>query len=236
MAHKWSTAPLSNVALIDLETTGDDPLSDVPIEVAIIRVSSVGKVESTFSTLIHPGDRPISPIASACHHITLETFHTKSLNYMSQLSLESWAILLEDVDYLVAHNAAFDRAFVPIKTIPWICTYRVAKHTMPDAPKFGLQVLRYWLDLPVKAPTKLHPHRALYDTYSLLPLYRFLRQSFTDAELAYMSSQPVLLTTAAFGKHKGTPWQEIPKDYLQWIIKNEFDEDTDYTARYYLAA
>jgi len=220
------------VALIDLETSGDQPPEDVPIEIAIIYMND-RKFDSQYTTLIHPGDRPISPVASACHHLTTKII--KEQVHVSQLSRSAWDLLLGDCDYLVAHNAAFDRAFIPDLDIPWICTYRVAKHVLTDAPKFGLQTLRYWLHLDVSLNGCLYPHRALYDTKVLAELYLYLRKSFTDEELAYMTSQPVLMATCSFGKHRGTPWSDVPRDYLEWICKNEFDEDTAYTARYYLA-
>lgn len=39
-----------------------------------------------------------------------------------------------------------------------------------------------------------------------------------------------------FGKHKGTLWSQVPRDYLDWVVnKSDFtDEDVLYTARHYL--
>ena len=31
----------------------------------------------------------------------------------------------------------------------------------------------------------------------------------------------LLLKTVTFGKHKGTLWGEVPKDYLQWLAKQD---------------
>jgi hypothetical protein len=74
----------------------------------------------------------------------------------------------------------------------------------------------------------------MYDVKCLLALYKHFRKSKSPEEMAYMTQQPVLLSQVTFGKYRGTPWNEVPRDYLKWITKNEFDEDTTYTAHYYL--
>jgi len=38
-----------------------------------------------------------------------------------------------------------------------------------------------------------------------------------------------------FGKHKGTPWRDLPPDYLDWIVnKSDMDEDAKFTAAHWL--
>ena len=60
------------------------------------------------------------------------------------------------------------------------------------------------------------------------------RQSIED--FIKQQSEPVLLHTINFGKHKGRPWSQVPRDYLQGLSRNSegSDEDTKFTVRYYL--
>lgn len=50
-----------------------------------------------------------------------------------------------------------------------------------------------------------------------------------------ITRSPSLLYKCVFGKNAGKLWSEVPKDYLSWIINQDFDEDVKYTAGYYLS-
>ena len=40
-----------------------------------------------------------------------------------------------------------------------------------------------------------------------------------------------------FGKHKGQRYDAAPRDYLEWIVnKSDMDEDTKFSAKYWLSA
>jgi hypothetical protein len=53
--------------------------------------------------------------------------------------------------------------------------------------------------------------------------------------LVGLSDAPVLQRTCDFGKHRGTPWSVVPRDYLQWILRSDIDDpDVIHTARHYL--
>ena len=45
----------------------------------------------------------------------------------------------------------------------------------------------------------------------------------TVAELAQWSDEPPYLTKLTFGKHFGKKFSEVPRDYLEWILRQEFD-------------
>lgn len=218
------------IAVVDLETTGDDPEKDVACEVGAVFLEH-GIATRKYTALIHPGEKSFSPVASASHHLTEETFKTES---SIKIKKKFWKALLSGNDYLVAHNAAFDSSFLPYKKIPWICTYRCAMFLYPDAPKYSLQTLRYFLGLKPAVPAGLHPHRALYDAICAADLFLHMTNTKTADELYAISSQPLLLAKIKFGKHRGTPFSEAPKDYLQWILRQDFDEDVKFTAKHYI--
>ena len=56
-------------------------------------------------------------------------------------------------------------------------------------------------------------------------------------DLIAWADAPNLLGVCQFGnKHRGTPWSQVPKDYLQWMKREvrDMDPDTRYTVEYYL--
>lgn len=220
---------MSIIAVLDLETTGDSP-EDVPVEIGIVYLHN-GSFSSQYHTLINPGKRSIHPCAQASHHITLDDLRKNGLRVKPAF----YKKLVEDCDYIVAHYAAFDKGFLPDLSKPWICTHRCAQHLWPESPKHKLQVLRYYLGLAPQIPSGLHPHRALYDAHVCAALLQRMLEQHTPDELHTMMEQPLVFHQVGFGKHKGEPWADLPMDYLHWILRQDFDEDTKNTARHHIA-
>ena len=221
---------MSLIAILDLETTGDSP-EDVPVEIGIVYLNEANQISSQYHTLIHPGARPIHPCAQASHHITQDDLEL----YGVRPKPAFYRKLVDHCDYIVAHYAAFDKGFLPDLKKPWLCTHRLAQHLWPQSPKHKLQVLRYHLALQPKIPTGLYPHRALYDAHCCAALFQRMLESHTPDELHNLMDKPLLFHQVAFGKHKGTPWADLPMDYLHWILRQDFDEDTKNTARHHIA-
>ena len=221
--------PLINV--IDLETTGLDPEKDRIVEFAVVTIEVIRcTLVNRVSCLTDPGI-PIPPEASAIHHIT-----DGMVRRQPQFG-PSWAELVDEETIRCAHNARFDSAFVPDGGPPWICTFRVAKHLWPDAPGFGNQVLRYWLGLDIGHNGI--PHRALFDaTVTAHILGAAIRQVREEGvsdpvkHLLELTERPALLRTVPFGKHRGELWRDVPRDYIDWVLRKQFDDpDIVHTAR-----
>ena len=128
------------------------------------------------------------------------------------------ATLFARADVLVAHNAPFDRNFLAAvpHTRPWLDTLQLARRLWLDAPGHSNQVLRYWLGLPVAADA---PHHALDDARVTAAL---LLRAFaalpapagsTPATLLAWLATPQPATVMPFGRHKGTPLDQVPADY-----------------------
>lgn len=192
----------------------------------------------------------ISVEARAAHHIT-----DRMLDNVA--NADTWRPTIEkhlfEHGTPVFHNADFDirlmkQTWPGLVIAPHICTYRVALHLWPDAPRHSNQVLRYWLEVEPKIKTNLPPHRALPDvaiTYAILEraitqhngTEQMQGQDLEEAlrQLIQMTNDPVVLHRVRFGKHVDQLWSEVPKSYLSWILRDGgFDADVVYTAKHYL--
>lgn len=232
------------IIVLDTETTGIEPGEAEVIEIGAVSLFNSGRAHEMAAALIKP-TKPIPPETSAIHHLTDEDFLTES--HFRGVP-EAWASLFEmltsklegeDEDYHIdayaAHNADFDSRFLPdINDAPWLCTYRCASHLWPDSPGHGNQTLRYYLGLKPPLPSGLAPHRALYDALVTMTILQQMLQMKSLGELLALQALPILQRKVRFGKHRGALWGETPKDYLQWILKQDFDADVQYTARYWL--
>lgn len=56
----------------------------------------------------------------------------------------------------------------------------------------------------------------------------------TQWEMVRISSNPILLPRIPFGKHKGLPFQEVPPDFLGWLLNTVLDEGMEYTVNSHL--
>lgn len=248
----------NKIVVIDVETTGlwEDG-SEPPriVEVAAVRVdrarpgSSWRVDQRPFSTLVNPGV-PIPVTARAVHHISDDDVGDAP-------SIKEVVGRMLKIDGLVraAHNAEYDSKFfdgIVVDAADWICTLRCSKHVWPDAPGYGNQVLRYWLGLDIlmrenhgtSAALSLPPHRALPDAWVTAHLLVvLLNTGRTPDDLQELTLKPILLGKVHFGKHVGTPWADVPPDYLKWILRGEenvpgsWDPDVIHTAwTYYKGA
>lgn len=221
---------MEQVTVIDTETTGFDPAMNSIVEIAGVEL--IG--DCHFTSLTKPAHR-ITFGAMAAHHITEDMVaEAPALEDVLAANLP----LLQLRTY-AAHNAAFDKSFVPqwMREFAWICTWRCAMVLWPDAESHSNQALRYELDIDVSdfpAAAGNAAHRALYDAWVTRGILREMTKLRTVNELVKMTAEPILLRKVRFGKHVNELWEEIPKSYLRWILTQDFDEDTLHTARFYL--
>jgi exodeoxyribonuclease X len=159
---------------------------------------------------------------------------------------ETWQELKEllksENNILVAHNAQFDMGMLKKEKITsqkYICTLKLARYFDKDGviPQFNLQYLRYYSGLNVEATA----HDALGDIMVLEALFQKIHakavEEFGDEatdKMVEISKNPVLIQVMPFGKHKGQKMDKVPRDYLEWLLTTDLDEDLEYTVGHYL--
>lgn len=224
------------IRIIDLETTGVAS-EDHVVEIGSVDLLPGGTITRHQEHLILP-PCPIPAEARAIHHISdadvaqAKPWHTVCNTFFDRGNCS-------DLVAYAAHNAAFDRQWLPpdlLGNLPLICTYKAAVHIWPEAPRHTNQVLRYWLDLDVDRSIADRTHRAMPDAYVTAHLLREMLKHASTEDLIRWSNEPVLLPKVTFGKHRGQKWDAVPDDYLQWILRQQdMNEDVVHTARHYLA-
>ena len=157
---------LLKAAILDTETTGTNLALDKIIELGIVIVEycpetgQVYRVLETFDELEYPG-MPIPPESTKIHGITDEMVHNTKINdsYVENL--------MADVSLVVAHNAAFDRAFVEsrfpfFQKKAWACSFAQVPWKAEGFGSSGLEFLAYRFGFHFTG------HRASVDCHALL--------------------------------------------------------------------
>ncbi len=220
MAMRAARFSETRFAFVDVETTGMDPLADRVVELACV-VTRAGRRLESYSTLINP-ERPIPAPASAVHHLTDDCVaQAPSLEVVVPCLRE----LVADA-VVVAHNAAFDLAFLPfLRERPTLCSMRFARIAAPEAPNHKNQVLRYHLGVRDPALSRGSAHGAPGDAIVTSLVFdecarRYLTMgSRDDVPLAIRAAMaPHRLRALPFGKHRGKPIGDVPVDYLRWLL------------------
>lgn len=225
------------IAVIDTETTGDSETDQV-CEIAVVGVT-VGGVGRGRDQLIKP-TCSVSPVARGVHHITdeeLECAPTMAALMERRVSLLN---IIRNADYVAGHYVDFDLRLLAQSGFesakPKVCTWICARHLWPDAPAYGNQALRYWLNLDVPR-TKHPPHRAMTDALATAHLLSRMLQTKYVANLVELTVTPVLLTNVSFGKYRGQTWKDVrlkDRGYLSWLLKQDFGPDEKHTAQHWL--
>lgn len=234
---------LSKVTVLDTETT--HLLAE---QAEIVEIASTRRINDQWHStgMLLGANQGIPAAASAKNNISkkmiegLPTFAEKTSEIKSLLS---WP----ENTWYVAHNARYDREVLAMAWVEagdddsvdlctdqsrWICTWRLSRqllaHEYTDC-EYGLNFLRYFLELPV--PDDLRLHRADDDSYLCAVLLEYLidygiEKGFIDEnsdigiQLNKLCWGPINQTVWPFGKNRGKKLTDIPDDYYSWALKN----------------
>lgn len=234
---------MEDLIFLDTETTGNDVKSDRLCQVSY-------KVGNNLYNSYFKPPIPISVKAMSVTHITNKMVEDKE-SFKNSSMKKDLELLLKD-KVMVAHNAMFDKAMLEnegLKVPKFICTLRVSRFFDEDnvIPEYGLQFLRYYLDLEIDAVA----HDAEGDVLVLVALFdrlfskvkeRGLDDEKVIEKMIEISSKPSFFKKFNFGKYKDKDIEEVAKidrGYLEWLLKQKIidggtDEDWIYTLNMYL--
>ncbi len=159
---------------LDLETTGLQPDKDKIIEIAALSVDASGE-KQVFHHLVNP-EVPLPPHITRLTGITPEMVSTAPT--MVELKKDLLQFLGQKV--IVAHNAAFDLAFLekalgfPLPNL-YIDTVELAKLVLPQTSSYSLRNLVRIFKLRAEPV-----HRALPDTTALEKLFYALTETLKE--------------------------------------------------------
>ncbi|WPO66225.1 3'-5' exonuclease [Acinetobacter haemolyticus] len=210
--------------ILDTET---HTLNGLPIEIAYapIEIES-GKLsldkKKIFDQLYQVG-QPISFAAMAVHHILESDLVDRPFYNEFQLPTETTYIIGHNVDYDIA---AIARCGVETSHLKPICTLVLARHVWPDAEAHNISALIYLISKGSdKAREMLKgAHRADADiilTANIL-MHIIHQLDIQNIEQLYVASEEARIPKSiTFGKHKGTAIQDLPTDYVQWLLRQD---------------
>ena len=210
--------------ILDTET---HTLNGLPIEIAYapIEIENAKLIldkSQLFDQLYQVG-QPISYAAMAVHHI-LESDLVDQPQYTEfQLPPSTVYIIGHNVDYDIA---AIARCGVDTTQLKPICTLALARRVWENADAHNISALIYQITKgSAKAREMLKgAHRADADiilTANIL-MHIMHHLQVQDIEQLYALSEDARIPRSLnFGKHKGTAIEELPKDYVQWLLRQD---------------
>ncbi|EKU58263.1 DUF3820 family protein [Acinetobacter courvalinii] len=210
--------------ILDTET---HTLNGLPIEIAYAPIEiENGKLsldkKQIFDQLYQVG-QPISYAAMAVHHILESDLVGQPFYNEFQLPTQTTYIIGHNVDYDIA---AIARCGVDVSQLKPICTLALARHVWENAEAHNISALIYLISKGSdKAREMLKgAHRADADiilTANIL-MHIIHQLNIQDIEQLYVASEQARIPKSiTFGKHKGTAIQDLPADYIQWLMRQE---------------
>lgn len=165
---------ITEIAFIDLETTGLDPSTDRVIEVGVLTYKKGENKASGYSCLANPGTSIPSRITELTG-ITNEMVADKPM---------TGAVIAEFLDAIgdkpvLAYNAKFDVGFLKAEAARIgrsfdnhsVCIMELAKEKHPGLRRYRLQDMCEVLSIQVEPIYQQGPHRAAFDAQRAAHLY-----------------------------------------------------------------
>lgn len=201
----------------DTETTGIKIGKDRIIEIAALDPTQ----DKSFCTFTNP-ECPIPLESTQITHITDDMVADAPL---IRDALQQFVAFCEGDVVLVAHNndgfdkpmleAEFRRANLEMPNWVFVDSLKWARKYRNDLPRHSLQVLRESYGLPAN-----QAHRALDDVIILHQIFSFMIDDLSCETVLELIAQTSSIQKMPFGKHAGKKLEEIPKDYVIWLLES----------------
>ncbi len=159
----------------------------------------------------------------AVHHILESDLVDQPLYTSFELPTDTTYIIGHNVDY---DMAAIARCGVETQDIKAICTLALARKVWPQADAHNISALIYLISKGSDKARELlkGAHRADADIILtaniLMHIVHHLNIHNID-DLYLASEQARIPTKINFGKHKGSLIQDLPHDYINWLLRQD---------------
>jgi len=208
---------LPSFVMLDLETTGGNPVSDRIIEIAAVRLEE-GREVARWSTLVNPG-RWISPFITSLTGIdNAMVADAPCFDVAAPRLLE-----LLDGAVLVAHNVRFDHGFLKNEfqrididlRVRLMCTVRLSRKLYPQHKGHGLDAIlrRHGLHSSAR-------HRAMGDVNAVLEFLALARGEL-GSEHVRQAARELVSGVACVPPHLETALQEVPDATGVYLLYGE---------------
>ena len=203
--------------LLDLETTGGNPLDCRITEIAAVRVEN-GLEVARWSTLVNPGTR-IPPLIQNLTGIS----DAMVADAPSFDKVGATLLKLLDGAVLVAHNVRFDHGFLlheyarmdVVLRVKTLCTVRLSRQLYPQHKGHGLDAIMQRHGL-----TTLSRHRAMGDVDLMQGFLQVATQEL-GADAISQQAQILLQGSAALPPHLETNVADIPETAGVYLFYGE---------------
>lgn len=206
----------NKIIILDIETTGLDPLQAEITEIGAIKVDSTTlEVIDTFNELIKISN-PVPEKITELTGITSELLNTKGKNLKSVL--KDLSVFCGGYD-VYAHNANFDKSFIrkalddnktKYSQSDWIDTITLFKKTFPNRTTYKLASLIVDYKLADK-----EDHRALSDAQHLLTLLQIAKGTETINQIEH-HLQNVVVKSKPMTKAQQKRKKKIFMEQFKW--------------------
>ncbi|MEO6293490.1 MAG: exonuclease domain-containing protein [Burkholderiaceae bacterium] len=211
--------------LLDLETTGGNPLDCRITEIAAVRVEN-GREVARWSTLVNPGTR-IPPLIQNLTGIS----NAMVADAPSFDEVGATLLKLLDGAVLVAHNVRFDHGFLlneyarmdvalRVKTL---CTVRLSRKLYPQHKSHGLDAIMQRHGLSTQSR-----HRAMGDVDLVQGFLQVATQEL-GADTVSQQAQSLMQGSAALPPHLETNVADMPETAGVYLFYGEQSEQGNQT-------
>lgn len=170
--------------------------------------------------------------ALATHHIL--DAELVDLPSASTFDMTEWFVACGDFQYLIGHNVDYDWEVIGKPVVKRICTLALFRRFWPQLDSHSLGAVAYFVlgQAEARELLKGKAHGAVADCevtrHILARCVKAVKASGFPATwegLWQCSEWARVPTHFPFGKHRGEPIAELPKDYVQWALKSLIDID-----------
>jgi DNA polymerase-3 subunit epsilon len=208
---------MTRLIFYDTETTGVRPDKDRIIEIAAFDAT----LNKTFCSFVNP---KVSIPQEVIKITNITDEMVKDAPEFLSVANEFTEFCSGDCILIAHNNDAFDKLFLEeefkrnglvLPTFRYIDSLKWARKYRRDLPRHGLQYLREAYGIEAN-----QAHRALDDVIVLAQIFLMMIDDLPIHEVMERLSAPLEVTSMPFGKHRGTPLERLPKNYVEWLASS----------------